>query len=172
MDRISVATDSEDALVKMLKEQEPALEIRVRRVLRETALQVFDQTFAVTQALTLLALLVASVGLYNALLALKLVQRQSLELLVAMGVSKSELGSIERWRVIGVGCATLLFALPLGLLMGWMLCQVINPRAFGWSLNLLVNPSSFVWPVVLAMLVMGVISMLPTPREGLDHDAI
>ena len=172
MDRVSVATDSEDALVKLLRELEPALEIRVRRVLRETALQVFDQTFAVTQALTLLALLVASVGLYNALLALKLVQRQSLELLEAMGVSASELGSIERWRVIGVGCATLLFALPLGVLMGWMLCRVINPRAFGWSLNLSVDSSSLLWPVFLAMLVMGVISLLPTPREGLDHDAI
>ncbi|MFV2089069.1 MAG: FtsX-like permease family protein [Pseudomonadales bacterium] len=171
MDRLSVTTRSEDALIEALKRMDPTLEVRAGRVLRETAMRVFDQTFAVTQALTLLALIVASVGLYNALLALRLVQQQSLELLVAMGVSASELKTIERWRVVGVGCATLLFALPLGVLMGWLLCQVINPRAFGWSLNLLIDWPSFVWPVASAIAVMALISLLPTPREGLDGDA-
>ena len=41
------------------------------RAIRDRIFQIFDQTFAITRALTLLALIVASVGLYNALLALE-----------------------------------------------------------------------------------------------------
>jgi len=165
-DRLSVVSQAPETLVKDIQSLDPALGVSQRGMLRATALEIFDQTFAITQALTFVALIVASVGLYNALLALQLLQQRARELLHAMGVSVGELKSIERWRVVGVGSAAILFALPLGLVMGWMLCRVINPRAFGWSLNLLVQWSSLIWPVFSAIGVMVLVALIPTPTEG------
>jgi len=138
--------------------------------MRATALEIFDRTFAITRALTFLAVIVASAALYNALLALQLLQQRPRELLHAMGVSRAELKSVERWRVIGVGAAAIGFALPLGLVMGWLLCRVINPRAFGWSIDLLVSGSSLLWPILSALGVMALVALLPTPVEGLADE--
>jgi len=164
-DRLSIRTAEPEAVIGALAALDPLLEVEERGSLRTKALRIFDQTFAITRALTLLALFVASVGLYNTLLALQLLQQHTRDLLHAMGVSRQELRSVDRWRVIGVGSAALAFAMPLGLIMGWLLCRVINPRAFGWSLNLQVEWAAFVWPVVSAIVAMTGVLLLPTPSE-------
>jgi len=47
---------------------------------------------------------------------------------------------------------TLLFALPLGLLLAWCLDAVINVQAFGWRLPLQVFPAQLVQLMALALL--------------------
>ncbi|MEJ2088723.1 MAG: hypothetical protein P8Y69_09685, partial [Gammaproteobacteria bacterium] len=164
-DRLSIQATSTEAAMAAVRQRDPTVSVSARGELRKRALEIFDETFAITGALTLMALIVASVGLYNALLALRLLLARSVQLLRAMGVSGAELATIERWRAIGVGAAAVLLAVPLGLVMGWLLCRVINPRAFGWSLNVLVTWPSLVWPVLSAVLAMTVVSILPTPAE-------
>jgi putative ABC transport system permease protein len=138
-DRLSVSSSAPAQTLAALAGLNPLLEVVEREAMRTSALSIFDRTFAITRALTLLALLVAGVGLYNALLALQLQQQRTRQLLQALGVTRSELAGLARWRALGVGAAAVAFALPLGLIMGGLLCRVINPRAFGWSLNLLVT---------------------------------
>jgi putative ABC transport system permease protein len=145
----------------------PLLEVVEREAMRTSALSIFDRTFAITRALTLLALLVAGVGLYNALLALQLQQQRTRQLLQALGVTRSELAGLARWRALGVGAAAVAFALPLGLIMGGLLCRVINPRAFGWSLNLLVTWESILWPILSAVVAIVVVLLIPKPSESL-----
>ena len=168
IDSLSVNTSGAVALIEQIRAEQPELNVYQRGSLRERALAVFDRTFAITRALTLLALLVASVSLYNALLAFRLTQRPTLQLLLAMGVSRAEQNAIERWRALAVGLSVMVFALPLGLLMGWLLCQVINPRAFGWSLNLSVTWQSLLPPLLSAVAAIGLTTLLPTPWEKLE----
>jgi putative ABC transport system permease protein len=165
-DRLSIHTDSKQTVMAFVASLDPTLNVQERGTLRETALRIFDQTFAITQALTFMALIVASVGLYNALLALELLLMRSRFLLQAMGVVRGELNTIDRWRIAGVGSAAILFAVPLGIVMGWLLCRVINPRAFGWSLDFLIQWPSFAWPILSVVLAMVVVAMVPTPSEG------
>ncbi len=153
----------------MLEQRYPELRVQRRDGLRQSALQIFDQTFSITQALTLVALVVASIGLYNALLGLKLNQAPSLALLESMGVSARERQSLQLWRALGVGATVLVVALPVGILMAWLLCTVVNPRAFGWSLQLNLSPNAFLTPLVTAFVAIAVTSLLPTPRERLDE---
>ena len=135
-DRLSVATGDAQRLAQVLRARFPQLSVQQRGAMRRSALQIFDRTFAITQALTLVALAVASIGLYNALLGLKLNQGPALVLLRSMGVSARERRRVSLWRALGVGSTVLLVALPAGVVMAWLLCDVINPRAFGWSLQL------------------------------------
>jgi putative ABC transport system permease protein len=164
-DRLSIDADDEAGVVAAVAQAAPDLEVQVRSSIRAEALKIFDQTFAITRALTLLALIVASVGLYNALLALELLQQPARRLLHTMGTTPLEQRLVAAYRVVGVGLTALLLALPLGLVMGWLLCAVINPRAFGWSLSLALSPGSFVWPVLSAMLAMLVVGLAPLPSE-------
>ena len=169
-DRLSIHTHGnthgKETVVAFLASLDPTLNVQERGALRETALRIFDQTFAITQALTFMALIVASVGLYNALLALELLLMRSRFLLHAMGVARGELNTVDRWRIVGVGGMAILFAVPLGIVMGWLLCRVINPRAFGWSLDFLIQWPSFAWPILSAALAMVVVAIVPTPSEG------
>jgi putative ABC transport system permease protein len=145
------------------------LQVEQRSAIRTRALNIFDQTFAITRALTLMALIVASVGLYNALLALELLQQPSRRLLHTMGLTALEQRLIAGWRVLGVGIVSLLLALPLGMVMGWLLCSVINPRAFGWSLDLQLTAGAFVWPVTSALVVMMAAGLAPIPQEPVEE---
>ncbi len=165
-DRLSVNTDDLPGLERALERLAPTLELQDQQSVRRLALDIFDETFAITRALTLLALVVASVGLYNALLALELLRTRSRQLLDAMGVSSGEQRRIATARIAGVGLITLLLALPLGLVMGWLLCAAVNPRAFGWSLNLTPSVDAFGWPLLTALLAMALIALLPVPAEG------
>ena len=167
-DRLSIETSDEQAVIEAVRRDQPELQVQARGAIREQALRIFDQTFAITRALTLLALIVASVGLYNALLALELLQQPARALLHTMGTTAREQRLVGAWRVAGVGLTAVLLALPLGLIMGWLLCAVINPRAFGWSLTLQLSAGSFLWPVFSAMLAMLVVGVAPLPAEAAE----
>ena len=47
---------------------------------------------------------------------------------------------------IGLGAVAMIVALPLGVMFGWILCNVINPRAFGWTIELQVSAGALLWP--------------------------
>jgi putative ABC transport system permease protein len=143
----------------------PWLRTQSRSKMRGQALEIFDRTFAITRVLTLLSLLVAAVGVYNALLALRLNQSRSERLLAALGVTNAERRRTVLWRAVMVGGAALLLALPLGLGMAWLLCEVVNPRAFGWSLNFSLAPLEIALPLGVALVVSVVTGLLPMPRS-------
>lgn len=140
-----------------------ALRIQPRGDMRRLALDIFDRTFAITTALTLLALLVAVIGMYNALLALRLNQAPSYRLLDALGVVAGEQRRIALQRAGSVGCLAVLLALPLGIAMAWLLCNVINPRAFGWTLNLALAADELLIPAGLGLLAALLAGFLPLP---------
>ncbi|MGE0622764.1 MAG: FtsX-like permease family protein [Pseudomonadales bacterium] len=139
--------------------------VQRRDVVRGRALAVFDQTFTITNALTLLALVVAAVGLYNALLALALLRQRTRQLFDAMGVSRVEQRRVDAGRTLAVCAFVLLLAVPLGLVMGALLCEVVNPRAFGWSIALAPGVGAITMPVILALGVSLLASLLPVPAE-------
>ena len=59
---------------------------------------------------------------------------------------------------------TALLALPLGLLLAWVLLAVINVEAFGWRLPMFVFPSDWLLLFALALLAGGLAGALPARR--------
>ncbi|MEQ8859588.1 MAG: ABC transporter permease [Pseudomonadales bacterium] len=160
------------ALIGRLTERFPALTVEARTTIRAVALRIFDRTFAITRALTLLALLVAVVGTYNALTALRLNQAATAELLRAQGVTSAESRHIALVRAGTLGGVAVALALPLGIAMAWTLCAVVNPRSFGWSVALQLPPAGWLPPLLLGIVAALLAGLLPAPRErGALHDA-
>ncbi len=152
-------------LESWLAENVPDARVRQRERARARALTIFDRSFAITNALTLLALTVAVAGLYNAMTGLRLNRLATRQLLTALGVSDAEDRLIELIRALGLGACAMVPALPLGLSMGWILCEVINPRAFGWSVEMSLPLAAVAWPMALGFLAAVVAAVVPSPRE-------
>ncbi len=122
-----------------------------QKTIRDLALETFDRTFAITSILIFIAVLVAGIGIYIATTVLRLNQQASARLLVGMGVTRAEVWGIDFARGLGIGMIACLLALPLGCAIGWLLCNVVNPRAFGWTVTLLLAWNSMVLPLFWGM---------------------
>jgi putative ABC transport system permease protein len=114
--------------------------------------QVFERTFAATAALNSLTLGVAGVALFISLLTQSQSRLGQLAPLWALGVTRRQLMLLNLGQTWLLALLTLLFALPLGLLLAWCLDAVINVQAFGWRLPLQIFPLQLVQLLGLAML--------------------
>lgn len=164
-DRISLSGISAAALDRRLQDWAPGVEVLQQAAMRKTALEIFDRTFAITHALTLLALVIAVVGLYSAMTALRLSQKASASLLCALGLNPAEQRRMALIRGGVLGGSAIALALPLGWFIGFTLCQAINPRAFGWSIELAASLDAWAWPTLLGLAAAVAASLMPAPGE-------
>jgi putative ABC transport system permease protein len=140
--------------------------VRSNRALLEQSLIVFDRTFAVTDALWLLTVLVAFVGVLSALLALELERGRELAVLRAGGLTPGQLFVLMTSHTALLGLAAGLIALPLGLGLAWALVNVINLRSFGWTLQFEVPAMLLVQAVGFAVLAAVLAGLWPAWRMG------
>ena len=132
--------------------------------MRTLALQVFDRTFVVTDALTVVGLIVAVMGLYNAISALQLKRDREFRLLQAIGFTARDIMGMSVMQAVWLAGIALSLALPLGLGIAWMLCDHINPRAFGWSIPLRPSIPAMTKPMAFGLLVAPLAGWLPALR--------
>jgi putative ABC transport system permease protein len=65
-----------------------------------------------------------------------------------------------------------LVALPLGLGIGWLLCEVLNPRAFGWSIPFSVSAEALLVPAGLGLAGALLAGALPGVRAIIQGDFV
>lgn len=119
---------------------------------RRRSIEVFEQTFAITRALTWLALLVAGVALANALAAHGLAQHGTSNRLHILGLSQAGESRLRRDRRVYVAGAAVLLALPFGILIAVLLCVLVNPIAFGWSFPVRLSVAGVGLPLLVGAL--------------------
>jgi len=164
--------DTLSAALREIADGRQRLEIRTNAELEALSLEIFDQTFVITNVLYWLAVGVAIVGILAAMLALQMERSRELATLRALGVTRLQLGGMLTLQSGLIGLLAGLAALPLGLLMALMLIDVINRRAFGWSM-----PVSIEWPVLGFALALAAGSALaaglyPAWRAGQSRPAL
>ena len=141
------------------------VEIRDQAQIREIAIAVFDRTFVLTRYLTVVALIVAVVGLYGALLVFEARRRREFKLLHTLGLSKGDTLAMSLVESLAVGVVAVVVALPLGLAISFVLCGVVNPRAFGWTVEFAVVAEPIVVPCILGVAAAAVAGVLPLFRS-------
>lgn len=139
-------------------------QIQSQRQMRTMALDVFDRTFVVTNALTAVGLIVAVMGLYNAITALQLKRDREFRLLQAIGFTARDLMRMSVVQSVWLAGIALVLALPLGLGIAWVLCDQINPRAFGWSIPLRPSLAAMARPILCGFIVAPLAGWLPALR--------
>ncbi|MCR9261456.1 MAG: hypothetical protein NXH95_17180 [Pseudomonadaceae bacterium] len=162
---LSINADDSVALLKQLELDYGSLDFRLQKEIRTLALETFDQTFAITTALVLIALLVASIGIYIAVTALRLNKKAQMNVLAAVGVNRLEIVGMDFALGLGIGVVAMLVAVPLGVTLGWILCDVINPRAFGWTVTLQLSTAALMTPVIWGLLAASAAGLIRLGRR-------
>jgi putative ABC transport system permease protein len=105
------------------------------RALRQSAVTVFDRTFAITYALEGVAIAVAMLGAANSLLALVLDRRREFGLLRFLGAAPAQVRRMILLEAGFLGVAANLLGLALGFALSLVLIYVINKQSFGWTIQ-------------------------------------
>jgi putative ABC transport system permease protein len=119
--------------------------------IRELSLEIFDRTFVITDVLYWLAVGVALIGILGAMLALQLERGRELAVLRALGMTPSQLGAMITTQTAVIGLLSGIAAVPLGIMMAYVLIEVINRRAFGWQIDMSVAPDILLSAIAFAI---------------------
>ena len=117
--------------------------------IKSTALAIFENTFRLTQLMPLIALILAVIGLASAFRLLLDKRRTEFRVLHTIGVSRLQLSGSSLAQVSAISTVVVVCAVPLSLLVAWLLCNKVNPAAFGWTIDLQLSTSAFVLPLFL-----------------------
>lgn len=121
------------AVLARIGKDASAVDLTLGTDLRKNVLRIFDETFAVTTALLVIALVIAALGIMTTLTVLVLDRLKQLNTLVAVGASRGQVRAMIFWEallmvaggeIIGSGC---------GFVLSNLLIYVINRQSFGWT---------------------------------------
>jgi len=131
---------------------------------KRASLRIFDRTFLVTGALNTLTLGVAGFAILANLLTLSTMRLAQLAPVWAVGTTRAALARLEMGRTIALAALTWLIAVPVGLLLAWVLLAIVNVEAFGWRLPIFVFPADWFRLLALAILAAGLAAAIPVWR--------
>lgn len=158
-----------EAIVQAIREQfqgRQDLSVQSNRSLRQGSLEIFDRTFAITNALRLLAVVVAFIGVLSTLMSLQLERTRELGILRSTGMTPRQLGLLTLLETGLMGTLAGVLAMPLGFVLAWILIYVINVRSFGWTLQMALEGRYF-WQALLVAVVAALLAGLyPAVRLG------
>lgn len=136
------------------------LTIRDNVSIQALASQVFQQTFLLTRAISVLTLVLASLSLLVMGWVFFSARAWYFRLLGVWGVPSPMIRRQLRGLALLLTAGVTLVALPLGIWLTWVLVSRINPLAFGWSLPMAVYPGFWLELGVVMALIGLVIAWL------------
>lgn len=140
------------------------LVVQSNRALRDAALVIFDRTFAITQALRVIAVIVAFIGILSALMALQLERTRELGTLRATGMTLRQMWRLTLLESGLMGAAAGILAIPVGLVLAAILIYVINLRSFGWTIFFNSVPEVYVQALLVSTLAALIAAIYPMLR--------
>ncbi|MEX0348593.1 MAG: ABC transporter permease [Paracoccaceae bacterium] len=132
--------------------------------IKASSLAIFEKTFVITGALNVLTLGVAGFAILTSLLTLWAHRLPQLAPVWALGIHRTTLAKLEVLRSVALAVMTAMLALPLGLILAWILLAVINVEAFGWRLPMHVFPMQWLILLLLAIATAVLAALLPARR--------
>lgn len=140
--------------------------------IRDISLGIFDRTFVITDVLYWLAVGVAIIGILGAMLALQLERAKEMAVLRAIGFTPGQMGSLVTVQSGFIGILSGVAAIPIGLVMAWVLIAIINRRAFGWQIEMMVEPTVLLTATALAVVAALAAGIYPAWRAARARPAL
>jgi putative ABC transport system permease protein len=142
-----------DLRTEVLKRCGHHLDMVAGKSLRQNVLRIFDETFAVTTVLLLIALVIAVLGISTTLAVQVLERSRQLNTMFAVGASFGQIRSMVFWEAGMLVLAGESAGLLCGFMLSYILIYVINIQSFGWSFIYAVNWKSLALslPLIIGM---------------------
>ena len=135
--------------------------------LRREILQIFDETFAITTVLLLIALVVAALGIATTLVVLILQRQIQINTIRAMGASVGQLRRMIVWEASLIVMAGEAAGLVCGFILSVLLIFVVNRQSFGWTFLFRVDWPSLLWALPLIFMA-ALLAALPAVNLALS----
>jgi putative ABC transport system permease protein len=107
---------------------------------------------------------VAGFAILTSLLTLAQMRLPQLAPVWALGLTRARLARLEVLRALLLAALTMVLAVPVGLVLAWVLLAVINVEAFGWRLPMHLFPGQWAVLAVLALLAATLASLWPARK--------
>ena len=130
--------------------------------IKEFSKNVFDKTFTVTRSLSDAMIIIATLTLLTSLISLSEIRVINLSPLWALGIKRITLLKIEFAQFLLLIFIALLFAIPVGLILCFLLTNYLNVSAFGWKLPYDFYPKMWGKTILISLLCSIVAITLPT----------
>jgi len=101
--------------------------------LRKAILKIFDETFAITTILLLIALIVAALGITSTLTVSVLERSRELNTIFAVGGSYGQIRAMIFWEAFLIVLTGEFLGILCGVALSYLLVFVVNKQSFGWT---------------------------------------
>jgi putative ABC transport system permease protein len=132
-----------------------------RAQLHRNILSLFDNTFAITRSMRILAIIVAFFGITGALMTIYAERQREFGILRALGFSTRQIGTMTVLEGIGIGMIAYCMSVAVGTLLSVILIKVINLRSFNWTIFYHFSLGPYVVAALTAFLASVAASLYP-----------
>ena len=120
-------------LLEALGHLQYGVDLTLGRDLRQMILKIFDETFAITTVLLLIALAVATLGITSTLTVLVLDRTCQFLTILAFGGTRGQIRLMVFWEALIMVFTGQWLGLACGFALSYLLVFVINRQSFGWT---------------------------------------
>ena len=125
--------------------------ITSNKELRQEILRIFDQTFSITYALQIIAIVVAIFGIVNTLVLLVMERERDIGVLKAVGATNRQVQRMTLLEAGLMGLISFVLGAVNGILLSLLLIFVINKQSFGWTIQFSVPGAMFGKTLILVL---------------------
>jgi putative ABC transport system permease protein len=125
--------------------------ITSNKELRREILRIFDQTFSITYALQIIAIVVAIFGIVNTLILLVMERERDIGVLKAVGATSRQVQRMTLLEAGLMGLISFVLGAVNGILLSLLLIFVINKQSFGWTIQFSVPGAMFGKTLILVL---------------------
>ena len=115
-------------------------------------MRIFDQTFAITYALQIIAIVVAVFGIVNTLVLLVMERERDIGVLKAVGATDRQVQRMTLLEAGLMGLISFVLGAVNGILLSLLLIFVINKQSFGWTIQFSLPSAMFGKTLILVMI--------------------
>ncbi len=160
---LTSAGDPEEvrALIRSQLKKSEEVFITSNRELRREILRIFDQTFSITYALQVIAIVVAIFGIVNTLILLVMERERDIGVLKAVGATNQQVQRMTLLEAGLMGLISFVLGAVNGILLSLLLIFVINKQSFGWTIQFSVPMAMFGKTLIMVLVCAFIAGFFP-----------
>jgi putative ABC transport system permease protein len=137
----------------------------------KASMELFEQTFTITETLRWLSAAIAFVGVFSALMALQFERTRQLGILRAIGITSRQLTVLIISETGLMGLVAGLLAIPVGFIVAYVLIFVVYQRSFGWTMAFYFDSGTFYQGLALAVIAALLAGVFPAIKMAQTQPA-
>jgi putative ABC transport system permease protein len=114
-----------------------------REQFHKRILGIFDNTFAATRSMRIIAVIVAFFGIAGALMTLFVERQKEFGIYRALGFTTGDVAWITAAESLGIGLISFFMSTVVGTIFAFILIRVINRQSFNWTIFYHLTPQPY-----------------------------